>query len=55
MLGSAKYSTKTASNRSASLVEANFANVLMFEFLLCRMTSMEAMENELSYSFAFFK
>ena len=55
MLGSARYLLETASSRSASFVEASFANALVFEFLLHGMTSMEAAENELSCSFAFSK
>ena len=58
MLGSAGNSTEIASNRSTSLFEASFVNASVFEFLLCGMTLMEAMEaaeNELSYSFAFSK
>ena len=43
---------ETASSRSASLVKASFANVSAFKFLLHGMTSMEAAENKLSYSFA---
>ena len=36
MLGSARNSTETASSRSASLVEANFANTSAFEFFTSR-------------------
>ena len=52
MLGSARNSKETAFSMFASLVEASFVNASKFEFLLYGMTSMEATENELSYSFA---
>ena len=55
MLGSARNSIETASSRSASLVNASFANASTFEFLLHGMTSMEAAENKLCCSFALSK
>ena len=55
MLDSARNSIETASSKSASLVEAGFTNVSVFEFFLYKMTSMEAMENKLNCSFALSK
>ena len=52
MLNSTRNSTETASSRSASLVEASFANASAFESLLHGMSSMEVAENKLSSSFA---
>ena len=55
ILGSARNSTDTASNTSESLIEASFANALVFAFLDCGITSIKAMGKVSISPFTFYK